>query len=74
MHIMAGPPVLTSQQADILDESESINNVSLSKKGLRRHCVQQLYTFRLPGPIVSLDVERPSNHHPLGFGHNYNSY
>ena len=63
-------PVLDEAEASLLDAADYAENRILYAKGLRRH--QALCpSMRAFGPLLPLLNERPSKHHPLGFGHNY---
>ena len=64
-------PCLFVEDADKLDEIENGANLSLQKKGRRRHHAD-LPVIRLHGPLRTVfAIGRESNHHALGRGHNY---
>ena len=71
-NIMLHGPCLSVEEADILDRSENGANTGLQRKGRRRHHAE-LPAVRLQGPLQTV-FSLPgchSEHHPLGFGHNY---
>ena len=64
-------PCLSVEDADKLDEIENGANLSLQKKGRRRHHAD-LPVIRLQGPLRTVfAIGRESDHHALGRGHNY---
>ena len=71
MQLLLMGPVLTIEEADRLDALQRLESVSLARKGIRSHKAL-LFTFRLPGPLPYVIVDRPSSHHTLGFGRNNN--
>ena len=71
-NLLIAPPHLTEEEADKLDEAESVAVAALAKKGCKpafasRPCVQ------LQGPLVQVvcDPDTLSSHHALGKGRNY---
>lgn len=73
-NILLGQPVLTEEEANNLDSQDAHNFVLMQKAGKRRHhCDAPAY--RLQGPTPYVICSKPTNHHCLGFGHNYrNAY
>ena len=63
-------PILTSQQADELDELERPEHKALYSVGKRRHTADQP-CLRAHGPLLPIFALRGSSHHALGFGYNY---
>ena len=71
MQLLLMGPVISTEEADSLDAIQRLESASLARKGIRSHKAI-LYTFRLPGPLPYVIVDRPSSHHTLGFGRNIN--
>ena len=62
--------VWTPQDIDAMDLEEAESNASLARAGKRRHAVDAP-VVQLCGPLAPiLLLSKPSNHHPLGIGHN----
>ena len=72
-YICDGPPILTVEMADALDMQEQESNRKRAACGVRRHKLTKESgpCFRMPGPLISINVSAPSDHHTLGRGRNY---
>ena len=62
--------VLIQEEAVLLDSQECLDNQTLYAVGKRRHKAD-LPCVQLHGPLLQVVTFFPSNHHPLGVGHNY---
>ena len=65
-------PLLTTEEANALDDECKALNRSLYSAGKRRHHVSTP-AVQLAGPLLPIVVDdaKYSKHHPLGRGHNY---
>ena len=64
-------PILTVEQAGILDNECKNSNIELYKKSRRRHHVT-VPAFRMQGPLMPIfQIGDKPCANPLGFGHNY---
>ena len=70
--LLIRPPLISEEDAVILDEAEKVDVAARAKKGLKpayasKPCVQMF------GPLVQVvsDPSTVSGHHPLGRGRNY---
>ena len=69
-NLLMRPPLLTEDQADVLDECELVKFKALRAKGLRRHAAEKP-CVQASGPKwpIIIDPSSFSQHHPLGKGH-----
>jgi len=71
-NLMMRPPILSIEQANLLDADASGQLAVLRQARRRRHAVD-IPCFRLVGPLppVVIDPDCSSSHHALGRGRNY---
>jgi hypothetical protein len=70
-NLLLKDPVLSVEEADILDTEVAESNRKLQATGKRRH-TKCYPCYQISGPIIPpLGVIAPSCHHPLGRGHNH---
>ena len=71
-NLLIGPPKLTREEADELDQYDRVHHAALQAKGLRRHAATEV-CIRLSGPLmpVVINPSKASSHHILGRGHQH---
>ncbi len=74
INLLLGPPILSDEEVEALDDAERDSHVEMARKGLRAHHAASP-CHRVPGPIPAplIDLDKFSKHHSLGRGRNYNS-
>eukprot|EP00973_Karenia_brevis_P029612 4084913-Karenia_brevis.AAC.1 len=72
--MLVRPPLLSKKEADELDARDHEVNRGLYAQGKKLAYARQP-CIRVPGPLPLLTVlpARPSQHHALGAGRNYNT-